>query len=228
MCLGSTAPDAGSMPVWVEGNVIAVQPVGPGISGVLDALYQHIYPNGWNRLRNMWLKSAFVCFYDRVWDERVRGTLRMAFALLRIHIAERKAWARERRELLVKGISKYRMRLLRGSLTALRVSASKGLWAPALRKLWAPAQYKQRLRSWNNSLACVIFTHWKQRIQRRLAWKRSCAKCAKDAEAWLQRAMAIYFAREQREALTRYHTCRQARHSCPLEHVVKASGVKLN
>ena len=96
---------------------------------------------------------------------------------------------------------------------------------PALRKLWAPAQYKRRLQSWDSSLVRVIFTHWKQRIQRHLARKRACAK---NAEAWLRRAMAIYLAREQREALTRYHTCRQGRHPCPLEHVAGASGVKFN
>ena len=228
MCLGLAAPDAGSMPVWVSGDTITVQPVGPGIAGLLDAIDQHIYRNGWNRLQKMWLQSAFTRFYDHVRDERTRGVLRMAFALLRTRVTERKAWARERRGMLVKGIIKYRMRLLRGSFTALRVSASKGVWAPALRKLWAPAQYKQRLRSWNNSLVCVTFTHWKQRIQRRLAWKRSSAKCAKDAEAWLQRAMAIYFAREQREALTRYHTCRQGRNPCLCKHVPAASGVERN
>jgi len=209
--LGSTAPDASSMSVWVEGDMIMVQGAGPGIPGLLDALYQYQYPNAWNRLQKMWLQSAFTRFYDRVRDERTRGELRMAFALLRTRIAERRAWARERRRLLIKAVRKHGMRLLRVSFTALRV--------------WAPALHKRRVRSWDSSLVRVIFTQWKQQVQRQLARNRSCAK---DAEAWIQRAMAIYLAREQREALTRYHTSSQGRHPCLFKHFSGASGVERN
>ena len=214
------------MGVWVEGNTLVVQ--GAGIPGLINALYQYQYPNAWNRLQKMWLRYAFTRFYDQVQDEKMRVELRMVFALLRTHVAERKAWARERRGLLVEGVRKHGMRLLRASFTALRVLASAQVWAPALRKLWAPARYKRCLRSWNNSLVCVMFTHWRQRIQRHLAWKRSCVKCAKDAEIWLRDALAIYFARQQRPALTRYHTNRQERHACLLEHAAGGSGVKFN
>ena len=226
MCLGSTAPDATSMGVWVEGNTLVVQ--GVSIPGLLKAVYQYQYPNAWNRLQKMWLRYAFTRFYDQVQDEKMRVELRMVFALLRTHVAERKAWARERRGLLVEGVRKHGMRLLRASFTALRLSASAQVWAPALRKLWAPARYKRCLRSWNNSLVCVMFTHWRQRIQRHLAWKRSCVKCAKDAEIWVRDALAIYFKRQQQVALTRYHTCRQERRVCFVEHVPCASSVKRN
>ena len=199
------------MPVWVSGDTITVQPVGPGIAGLLDAIDQHIYRNGWNRLHKMCLQNAFTRFYECVRDERTRGELRMAFALLRTRIAERRAWARERRRLLIKAVRKHGMRLLRVSFTALRV--------------WAPALHKRRVRSWDSSLVRVIFTQWKQQVQRQLARNRSCAQ---DAEAWIQRAMVIYLAREQREALTRYHTSRQGRHPCLFKHFSGASGVERN
>ena len=197
--------------VRVSGNEITIEPVGPGLTGLTDAVHQYLYRNGWHRLRKMCLQNAFTRFYDRVRDERTRGELRMAFALLRTRIAERRAWARERRRLLIKAVRKHGMRLLRVSFTALRV--------------WAPALHKRRVRSWDSSLVRVIFTQWKQQVQRQLARNRSCAK---DAEAWIQRAMAIYLAREQREALTRYHTSRQGRHPCLFKHFSGASGVERN
>lgn len=111
------------MPVWVSGNVIAIEAVGPGLTGLLDALYQHKYRQGWDRLQRMCVRRVFAWFHDRVRDERARGTLRMGFALLRTHIAARKEQqvrARERRRAVFHTMCIYCCRLLRSGFTQWR------------------------------------------------------------------------------------------------------------